>query len=180
MGIPRPPKKVALILGVLSSIPELMRPAAERCALEFGPIDLASDLVDFSFTRYYDAEMGAPIKRQLFSFANLIEPDALAAIKLRTNAVEAEFANSGKYSIARPVNLDPGYVAASKLVLATTKDYSHRIYLRDGIYAEVTLVYHGQQFEPLQWTYPDYCTESYVRFFMDVRAAYLRRPESKH
>ncbi len=179
MGTPHPPRKAALILGLLSSIPDLLHSAAERCAQEFGPIEITSDAVDFNFTQYYDAEMGTPIKRRFVSFSRLIEPDLLAELKLTSNAIEAEFAKSGGYSVPRPINLDPGYVTAGKLVLATTKDYSHRICLRDGIYAEVTLIYRGRQFEPLPWTYPDYRTEQYIRFFTEVRAAYLQKPESR-
>ena len=69
----------------------------------------------------------------------------------------------------RPLNLDPGYITPAKLVLASTKDHAHRIYLRDGIYAEVTLSFRGRKWQPLEWTYPDYRRDDYQRFFTECR-----------
>jgi hypothetical protein len=172
LGVPTPPRSVGLLMGVLSSFPEMFDMAAERAQREFGLISLKSDLYDFNFTSYYDAEMGVPIRRQFLFFRDLIDPGALADAKLITNRLESEFAGSGVFSVARPVNLDPGYVTESKLVLATTKDYSHRIYLRDGIYAEVTLLFRKGRCEPLPWTYPDFRSPSYHSFFLQTRDAY--------
>ena len=102
-------------------------------------------------------------------FEQLIDPAALAEIKRQTNEWEAEYAALGRHPEPRPLNLDPGYITPAKLVLASTKDHAHRIYLRDGIYAEVTLAYRQRQWQPLEWTYPDYRRDDYQRFFSECR-----------
>ena len=174
MGIPHEHPKVRAVLGILSAFPDLLGLAAERAEAIFGPPDLTSDVFPFDFTEYYRDEMGTDIKRRFLSYPRLIAPDQLAEIKLRTNRLEAEIAEEHSRGVRRPVNLDPGYLTLSKLVLATTKDYGHRIYLRDGIYAEVTLRFRGGRFEPWPWTYPDYRTEPYLAFFRQVRDAYRK------
>ena len=119
--------------------------AREQCDQQFGPIALASDAFDFTETDYYAATMGADLKKQFLAFERLIDPAALADIKRQTNEWEAEYAALGRHAEPRPLNLDPGYITPAKLVLASTKDHAHRIYLRDGIYAEVTLAYRQRQ-----------------------------------
>ena len=169
MGTPKAHGKVCLIIGVLSAFDDLLDAAAGACEKEFGAIALRSDTFPFDCTDYYEHEMGVGIRRRFLSFAELVEPSRLPDIKLRTNDMEAELARARPGNLPRPVNLDPGYLTLSKLVLATTKDHAHRIYLRDGIYAEVTLSYRHGAWQPMPWTYPDYRTEAYVRFFDDVR-----------
>jgi hypothetical protein len=147
--------------------------AAEKGLVpRFGKIDVFSDIIPFAFTNYYADEMGPNLHRKFIAFENLINPKELAPAKLFTNELEAEMSER-LGSKRRLVNLDPGYITLSKLVLATTKDYSHRIYLGDGIFAEVTLHYANKRFNPWPWTYPDYKTEAYLRFFEAVRARYL-------
>ena len=136
----------------------------------FGRIEDQSERYLFSqFTDYYEDEMGPELTKFFVSFEELVERDRLADIKLETNQLEEEFSVDG----ARRVNLDPGYVAEAQLVLATAKGYSHRVYLCKGIYAEVTLVYQGDSFRPLEWTYPDYRSEIAIGFFNRVRQRYL-------
>lgn len=171
MGKVREPGPVKLFVGVLAADPALLAPVRVRLEQELGPVDLTSPLLDFTFTRYYEPEMGPSLKRQFWGFARLVSPDAMPEIKLFTNTVEEEFSLGGN----RRVNLDPGYLAAAKVVLVTTKDYSHRLYLGRGIYGEVTLMYRRGEFEPLPWTYPDYRSEAYRRFFTDLRALYRRQ-----
>ena len=113
--------------------------------------------------------MGTDLNKQFLAFERLIDPAALADIKRQTNDWEAEYAALGRHAEPRPLNLDPGYITPAKLVLASTKDHAHRIYLRDGIYAEVTLAYRHRQWQPLEWTYPDYRREDYQRFFTRCR-----------
>jgi hypothetical protein len=135
----------------------------------------------FDFTAYYESEMGANLLRKFIAFERPVSPADLAEIKLWTNGVEASFseaAASRRPPVRRPINLDPGYVTLSKLVLATTKDHAHRIYLDRGIYAEVTLRFLKGAFEPMPWTYPDYRTEAYRRFFEGVRAELLARQKA--
>ncbi|MEK7225507.1 MAG: DUF4416 family protein, partial [Bacteroidota bacterium] len=117
------------------------------------------------------------ISRKFIGFKNLIEPGDIAAIKIHTNKLEEEIGSVGSYDVSRAVNLDPGYICKSKLILATTKDYSHRIYLQKGIFAEITLKYNSKsssyQYQP--WTFPDYRTWDYIEFFNNVRNGYLTK-----
>lgn len=134
----------------------------------FGRIDFQSDPLDFNYTAYYEPEMGAGLKRRFVSFGKLISIQDLYRIKLYTNRLEVKFSNSGK----RRVNIDPGYLDSAKLVLASTKDYAHRIYLRKGIFAEITLSYRSNSFIPNDWTYPDYRSQEYIGIFNAVRKLY--------
>ena len=115
--------------------------------------------------------MGSPLYKFFVSFERLIPREEIARIKLETNELEEEFSEDGR----RRVNIDPGYVAEAQLVLPTTKGYSHRIYLNSGIFAEVTLIYEGKSFRPLEWTYPDYRSQLAIEFFNRVREGYLRK-----
>lgn len=171
MGKVREPDPVKLFVGILTSDPALLVPLRLRLEAVLGPVDLVGPLLDFDYTRYYEAEMGPALKRQFWSFAHLVAPDALPGAKLLTNDIEQEFAIEGK----RRVNLDPGYLAEAKLVLATTKDYAHRLYLGHGIFGEVTLIYRRGEFVALPWTYPDYRSEEYLGFFLELRAVYRRQ-----
>ena len=163
------PDPVKLIVGMLSGRRELLAEAAERLGAEYGPIDLTSDIIDFDFTHYYDRQMGGPLLRQFVAFERLITPDEIAAVKLATNRLEAEFAAAARAGPQRPVNLDPGYVTEGKLVLASVKDHAHRIYLRDGIYAEVTLRHAAGRWTASQHTFPDYASGAYDAFLTDAR-----------
>jgi len=173
MGDIRPPSQVKLLVGMLAQRPEWLDAAERLLAVHFGSIDLASPLIPFDFTDYYTPEMGAPLLRKFVTHEPLISPGDIAAIKLKTNQLEADLARTLAAPVPRPVNLDPGYLDGSKLVLATTKDYVHRIYLRDGIYAEITLTYKKGAYAPTPWTYRDYATPSYLAFFAQARARYL-------
>jgi len=178
MGQPHPPDDATLIVGMLSAWPELFEPARERLVARFGPVALTSDVMDFDFTDYYAAEMGSGIKRQFLSFAQPFDPAALAEVKLWTNDLEREFATPAR-PVPRPLNLDPGYVDLNRLVLATTKDFPHRIYLGRGIYAEVTLQYARGGFEAQPWTYRDYRTPAYHAFFRAVRDSQLAKKRQR-
>jgi len=135
---------------------------------KFGPIDMASSLFPFNFTTYYDDEMGIPLFRRLIVFKPLIKQVDLVGIKLYTNALEHEYSKDGK----RSVNIDPGYLLQERFVLATGKNYSHRIHIGEGIYADLTLVYTKSRFKPLPWTYPDYASENIMTFLTQVRKKY--------
>ena len=175
MGAPKEPDRVNLICAVLAVRPEWLDAAEVRLAGEFGPVDLRSDVWPFDATDYYAAEMGTPLLRRMFGFERLVDPGELAAIKRRTNALEAALSRELADAPPRPVNLDPGYVTLSKLVLATTKNYSHRIYIGQGIYAESTLHYENGRWTAWPWTYPDYADMRYHKFFMKVREKYKQK-----
>ncbi len=135
----------------------------------FGKIDLKSDVFDFNFTDYYSKEMGENLKKVFVSFQNLASPESSAHWKIFSNSIEQDL-SLRKDKPSRTINIDPGYVELSKVVLLTTKNYSHRIYLGKGIYAEVTLIWRNKGFEHLSWTYPDYRTDLACEFFTSVRS----------
>jgi len=155
---------------MIASRRELFDEAISELTAAFGPADLVSEIMDFDLTDYYNEQMGSPLYRRFVSFERLIPPDSLAEAKLMTNQVEARFAERAAGRPTRPVNLDPGYVAPSKLVLASMKDFSHRIYLGRGVYAEVTLLYRRGRWEPLGWTFPDYASGRYDAFLTEARS----------
>jgi hypothetical protein len=145
-----------------------------RIEAELLPVQDRTDPFDFVFTHYYEKEMGKDLKKCFISFRGLIGPELLPEWKWRTNGLESEWAVGAN----RTVNLDPGYVTAAKLVLASTKDFAHRVYLERGIYGDVQLRFRGDAFTPLEWTYPDYRTELALDFFHRVRGTFMN--EEKH
>lgn len=163
------PTSVLLIVAASSRHDETLDWARERCAKIYGPSVQLSERFNFNETEYYTATMGAGLKKQFFAFEPLIDASALADIKRQTNGWEAEYAAIGRHPEPRPLNLDPGYLTPAKLVLASTKDHAHRIYLHDGIFAEVTLVFRQRRWQPLEWTYPDYRRDDFHRFFTQCR-----------
>jgi len=173
MGETRPPQPATLIVGMLSAFPELFDVAEEILAREFGPVARRSETFDFNFTHYYGSEMGEGIKRKFLAFERMIEPDEIAAIKDRTNHIEQDITSKYPRGVGRSVNLDPGYIDAGKLVLATVKDQAHRLYLHDGIYGEVTLYWKHGRWEAWPWTYADYRSEGYQRFLAQVREYHM-------
>lgn len=174
MGQPRKADDVTLFCGILACDDHWLERAIAALVEAFGPVELVSPIWQFDWTRYYNQETGENIRRQFVSFARQIDPGTIADIKLRTNDIELELAAQTDAPVPRPVNLDPGYVDEAKLVLATTKDYAHRIYVGKGIYAEATLRWHRGNFEPWPWTYLDYHSEKYRAFFVDVRERHRR------
>lgn len=175
MGEINEPKLVNLFIGVLSGISELFQQIDKTLEASYGLIDIRSEIIPFNFTNYYNNEMGKGILRQFFSFERLIMPDEIAPVKVQTNKLEELVATEGNYKVSRPINIDPGYINESRLILASTKDFSHRIYLRDGIFAEVTLNYRRGKYESFPWTFPDYKTSAYQDFFIKVREQYVKK-----
>ncbi len=172
MGAIRPPRLVNLICGFISGDEDLIARAIRLLSEHVGPADLVSEPWPFDLTDYYALEMGENLRRRFASFARLIDPVELASLKILTNQIETRVCHElGLPPEQRRVNLDPGYITTAKLVLATTKDFGHRVYLRDGIYAESTLHYVNGRWEPWPWTYPDYADIRYHAFFEKVREA---------
>jgi Domain of unknown function (DUF4416) len=169
MGQIHAPEPVLLIIAATSRHDAALEWGRKKCVESFGSIRSLSPAFDFTETEYYAATMGPGLKKQFFAFEQLIDPAALASIKRHSNHSEAEYAAVGRHAEPRPLNLDPGYITSAKLVLASTKDHAHRIYLHEGIFAEVTLSYRQRQWQPLEWTYPDYRRDDYQRFFTECR-----------
>lgn len=170
MGLVHPPPPAKLICGLLAGDVERLARGIDELSQHLGPIEIQSEAWPFRATEYYAEEMGQELLRQFVCFGGRFEPERLASVKRATNTVEMRLCEA--YALAsdhRPLNLDPGYVTLGKLVLATTKDHAHRVYLEDGIYAEVTLRYVQQRWQPWPWTYPDYASGAYDPFLLEVR-----------
>jgi hypothetical protein len=171
MGTPKDHRPVKLFVGMFTGEDELFEVAGRELGKVFGPADHVSPVWPFDFTAYYATEFGEGLLRQFVSYARLVDPARLVEIKLFTNDLEQQSARGGR----RRINLDPGYIDLSKLVLATTKNHQHRIYLGQGIYAEVTLRFTRGSFRAWEWTYPDYRTDDYIQFFNQVRQTYVEQ-----
>jgi hypothetical protein len=172
MGRIKPPRPAKLFCGLIGSDPDLLARARGLLDKQIAKIESVSDIWPFDQTEYYKDEMGPDLKRQFVSFTGLIQVDRLPDIKRLTNQIEQRIADEVlEPEIPRPINLDPGYLTLSKLVLATTKDYSHRLYLEGGIYAEVTLHYEAGDWHAWPWTYPDFAGSTYHAWFTQLRGA---------
>ena len=171
MGDIKKHSPVKLIVGMIATDAELFSSAENILSQRFGEMDFKSEVIKFVYTDYYIKEMGENLLRKFIAFEKLIKPEEIVEIKIYTNELEKEFLRTETSD--RKLNLDPGYITAAKLVLATTKDYIHRIYLRDGIYAEVTLEMAGNSFRSWKWTYRDYQTDEYIAIFNKIRQMYM-------
>jgi len=157
-------------VGMLSK-EELLFDEIKKILEKFlGLIDAESPVWPWEHSDYYEKEMGKGLKRKFLFFSNLINYEKLPDIKIKTIEIEGIYSEGGK----RRINLDPGYIHPAKVVLSTRKDYSHRIYLRDGVYAEVTLYYLDHTFNPLPYTYPDFKSNEYIELFNRVRKGLIR------
>lgn len=162
------PKKCKFIAAFIYASENTYGKALTSLKKRFGPVDLESDALDFDFTEYYQEEMGSGLKRRFVSFKKLIEPSAIVEAKLFSVKLEKRLAMVSK----RRINIDPGYINEAKLVLSTTKDFSHRIYLGKRIFGEVTLIYKDKAFRNLGWTFPDYKTKAYKDILVKIRNLY--------
>jgi hypothetical protein len=169
MSIPQPPLPVKPVVSLILTRKDLA-PRVIQCLSDyFGPPDLVGPWWPFNLTDYYYREMGAPLGRILAAFLHLAHPGRLADWKVFTNQLEERFSLGG----SRLVNLDPGYVAKERLVLATGKNYTHRLYLDHGVYGDLTLIYSRGGFQPLPWSYPDYARGEMPELLERVRRKYL-------
>jgi len=176
MGQARGHPPVKLIIGFIFGEEKILNKAKVILGKQFGGIDFESQTLPFEHTDYYKKEFGQNLKRKIFSFKKLILPENLPEIKNLTNKIEKELSQG----LNRLINIDPGYLDLAKLILASTKDYKHRIYLDRGIYAEVTLFYQDRSFKSWEWTYPDYRTTEYISIFNQIRELYAKQiKESK-
>ncbi len=169
MSVPQRPPDVKLFASIFSADAGLIEEAIRAMSEKYGMADYISAPQAFSYTGYYRREFGEGLLRRFLSFERLIGAEELPDVKLWTNALEADLGASGK----RRVNIDPGYLSAAHLILATGKGYAHRPYLRDGIYADLTLIYQKGGFTTLPWTYPDYAAAETIGMLSRIREKYL-------
>jgi hypothetical protein len=168
LSIPRIPEPARLIVSVLTPFQDIMERTAQVLIQELGPIEETVGPLAFAYTTYYDTEMGSGIRRWLWSFANLVDRAELARIKLLTNRVEQSYTDYGK----RRVNLDPGLMTLGNFVLGTGKNNAHRIYLTEGIFADLTLIFRAGSYRQLEWTYPDYADPLLISILNRLRETY--------
>ena len=165
-----PPAK--FFFAVLANQKDYHHAAEAEIEQKWGAIDSRSNLYSLSdYTNYYQKEMGPTLWKYFLTLEDPIPMDSLVDVKRFAEDVQRKFSAQDQ----RTVNLDPGFITAWNLVLSTVKNYSHRIYLREGIYAEVTLIYKEHSFHPLPWTYPDYASPLALDFFEKARAASIRQ-----
>ncbi len=170
MGRPREPEPAKLFMSLIALEEAIARRGIEDLNSIFGKTDYVSEKFPFDFTDYYTREMGKPLFRHFITFERLISIPSLPDIKTTTNRLEERCAPPNGN---RSINIDPGYICLEHVILATTKGYTHRPYLRDGIYADLTLIYRNKSFQPLEWTYPDYRQEAVIKLFNELRNSYL-------
>ena len=169
MSRPRKSDKVKLISSLFSPDKSVIDRVVVQMSEIFGPIEWSSPEMFFDRTRYYAREMGWPLHRRFVSFEELISPEVLVEVKLKTNEIENEYIAG----VNRRINIDPGYISPERLILATGKNYIHRIYLSKGIYADLTLIFKRGGFMPLEWTYRDYSDPEMIEYFNELRKTYM-------
>lgn len=163
-------KPLKLVCSLFFKDEDFLEYAEKKIKSIYGPLEDTVFNGTFGYTDYYRTEFGVGLKRKLVCFSKLVKPENIARVKLATNRIEKKTLMSGK----RRVNIDPGYLTEAKLVLLTTKDYSHRVYLGQGIFAETTLYFKEGSFRSWPWTYPDYASDAFIGYFNKVRALYIR------
>ena len=168
MSTLKEPKPVYLFTGIIYKPGSELVGCIEALKAELGETDFESPELPFECTSYYEDEMGEGLKRRIICFEKLITRVRLRDIKVFTNSLEEEFSDEE----TRTINIDPGYIAQEHVILATGKGFAHRPYLGKGVYADLTMVYRGDEFETLEWTYPDYGTREMRELFKSLRAHY--------
>jgi len=171
MSEPHEPDPVKLISSIFSPDKALIDKAIDDLSVQLGQVDWISPELLFDRTKYYAREMGWPLHRRFLSFLKLVSPDHLVQIKLKSNEIERNHLREGQ----RTVNIDPGYISPERLVLATGKNYVHRVYLAKGIYADLTLLFQRGSFRPLPWTYRDYSDPQLIEWLNGIRKTYMEQ-----
>jgi len=173
MGTPREPRPAKYFVALLSSDSELLTTVESDLAAILGAIDARSEVWPWTVSNFYEKEMGVGLLRRFLSFKPLASAGELARIKLLTQHVEDKYRDKTADHPGRRVNIDPGYIDAFKVALASTKNAGQRIYFHSGIYAEATLMYFDGAFHGLAYTYPDYLWPQTLAFFTSLRSVYV-------
>ncbi len=168
MGKIKKPLPVKLIFSLLTNSEILITETIKEIEYNFGEVEEVSEKFTFNHTNYYEPEMGKNLFRRFVILKKLFPRENIAKVKIITNNIEEKFSINGK----RKINIDPGYLTLENFILFTTKNYTHRIYLEKGIYADLTLIYHRKQYNPLEWTYPDYAENSIRNYLKTIREKY--------
>ena len=163
-------KSVKLFASVIFKDKEFLELAEQKLQESYGELESVDWCGSFDSTDYYYSEFGRPLQRKLICFKKEIDLEDICDVKLATNSIEDETRRDKK----RRVNIDPGYITEAKMVLLTTKNYAHRIYLGKGIFAEGTLLYKDGGFSSWPWTYPDYASPKLIAYFNNIRKIYRK------
>jgi hypothetical protein len=174
----RPFAPAKLVCGVIAADEEHFDRAEAALAGLYGPVDGRSGRFPFDFSDYYEPRMGTGLRRGFLSFSSLVPPEKLSEIKIRTNALEEEI-RLALDSPRRVANLDPGIITAAALIMATAKDFAHRVPLREGIYAHLEFLFARRGIRLLEWTYPDFRDGRYTPFFLEARNRLLEALKGK-
>ncbi|MDH3443304.1 MAG: DUF4416 family protein [Deltaproteobacteria bacterium] len=175
MGTPKEPKPAKYFVALLSPEIDLLSAVEKDLSVVLGNVDVRSETLSWTASKFYENEMGVGLLRRFLSFERLMSPEKLADIKLATQGVEERYRRVYSAGGGRRVNLDPGYLEAGKVVLASTKNASQRIFLRGGVFAEATLLYYGGEFHACAYTYLDYQWPETLRFLKICRDCYLEQ-----
>lgn len=169
MSIPKEPSKAKLVISFISTSEELINSSIERIAQKYSTPDFVSEFISFTHTQYYEDEHGCGLKRRFASFSKLLPRDHIVKVKQFTNQLENETIIDGK----RKINIDPGFLTPENFILATGKNFTHRVYLKDGIFADLTLIFQKNDFMELPWTYPDYKGRDVKNMLIKIRELIL-------
>ena len=175
MGTPKEPKPAKYFVSLLSGETELLSTVEQDLSFILGNIDVRSEIFPWTFSKFYEKEMGGGLLRRFLSFEQLMSPEMLADIKLATQKIEQRYRRELSHGGGRRINLDPGYLEAGKVVLASTKNACQRIFLRGGVFAEATLLYYDGEFHGCVYTYPDYLWPETLRFLKLCRRRCLEQ-----
>ncbi len=168
------PVPALMICGLLFSSRDVFSRAVNRLEARFGPVCIVSPEWNFTHTDYYSQEMGPDLIRVFLVFDRMVPQDCLVDAKLGCRAIEEEFmGETARGTPGRRVNIDPGLLTPERLVLATGKNFTHRIYLGSGVFAEITLMASRSGFKTLEWTFPDYASPDILEFWNGMRRKYL-------
>ena len=171
------PLPVKLVCALLYKEEKWCKRALIDLQTEFGEIDFESPQLEFHFTEYYFKEMGKPLFRSFISFSRLIDPADLAVIKVWSHSLEEKYSQLAGET--RVINIDPGYLNLTAFILATSKNYSHRIYLGKGVFAQQELLFGRKKIQTMDWTYPDYRSYEYQEILRKIREIYASQIKSK-
>ncbi len=170
MGTIKVPPQVQFFASIIYKPSGILSAVEAELSKAAGQVDERTEVIPFSQSDYYYPEMGDNLLRHFLLFAPLAPREHLIDLKIETNRIESLNSENGR----RTVNIDPGYIALEHVVLATTKGYTHRIYLGRGIYADLTLVFENGSYRRLPWTYPDYGSDGIVSLLNGWRESYKR------
>ena len=167
----REPVRAIFFCGLLFSDTSVLKQALDRLENRFGPLEVKSRVWEFDHTSYYEPEMGRGLKRMFVTFKKRIAQESLAEIKLACREIEKAFTDREQH---RRINIDPGLLTPERIVLSTCKNFTHRIYIGKGVFAEITLIATRKGFKPLEWTFPDYASPEIIVFWNNIRKKFIQ------